>query len=342
MSRTVRVSIFTTLCLVLFLVPACRKNRFKINPEKISLTLSYRHLEWDLFPPGTRNPDAVLADIQKKYPDFYRDYFAGVLRLGNPDDPEFNVPLAGFLNDVYIKQLADEAALVYGKTDDLEKTLTDAFRRYHHFLPEATIPKVVFCITALNYAVVATDSVMAIGLDMFLGGDFEPYRALGYPDYLCNRKDKAHMIPEVLTGWLMSEFPKDINKLSMIDHMVYKGKIAFMVQVMLPDVSDEFLFGFTKEQVEFIAANEAQIWGNLIEKKLLFTEDKKEIQKIMEEAPFAAGMPREVPGRIGVWVGRNIVKSYLEKNENVSLENLMNNEDYKTIFTRSGYKPKYK
>ncbi len=342
MNSTVRVFIFAAIGLVIFLMPACRKNRFEINPEKINLALNYRHLERDLFPPGTRNPDAVLADIQKKYPDFYRDYFAGVLRLGNPDDQEFNVPLAGFLNDVYIKQLADEAALVYSQTDDLEKTLTDAFRRYHHFLPQATVPKVVFCITALNYAVVATDSVMAIGLDMFLGSDFEPYRALGYPDYVCKRKDKPHMIPEVLTGWLMSEFPKDINRLSMIDHMVYKGKIAFMVQVMLPDISDEFLFGFTKEQVEFIAGNEAQIWGNLIEKKLLFTEDKKEIQKIMEEAPFAAGMPREVPGRIGVWVGRNIVKSYLEKNENVSLENLMNNEDYKTIFTRSGYKPKYK
>ncbi len=342
MKRYTRALVAVCAGILLLTISSCRKNRFKVNPDKVNLTVDFRHLDRDLFPPGKRNADEILSVIKQRYPDFYRDYFMGVLRLGNPDEPEFNVPLAGFLNDVYINQLADETALVYAKTDDLEKELTDAFRRYHHFLPQATVPRVVFCITAMNYAVVATDSVMAIGLDMFLGKDFEPYKALGYPDYLCRRKDKHHMLPEVITGWLMSEFPRDINKLSMIDHMVYRGKIAFMLQVMMPDVSEEHLFGFTKEQVEFITYNEAQIWGHLIENKLLFSEDKKEIQKIMEEAPFAAGMPREVPGRIGIWVGRNIIKSYLKKNENISLEALMADEDYKAIFTKSGYKPKYK
>lgn len=321
---------------------ACKKNKYKVNTDEVKLEVDYRRLDRDLFPTPKQTTDEVLKNVKAKYPDFYRQYFIGVLSLGNPDLPEFNVPLAGFLNDVYINQLVDEVNKTYSQTASEEKVLTDAFKRYHTFVPEAQIPKVVFCISGLNYSVVATDTVMAIGLDMFLGSNFEPYKALSFPDYILKRKNKEHMVPEVLQGWLLSEFPKDPTKTTLVDNMVYSGKIMFLLGIMLPDYEDDRLFGYSKETTDFIEDNEAQIWAYYLENKLLFIEERKEIMKYMDEAPFAAGMPREVPGRIGMWTGRNIIKSYLENNPDVTIAQLMADNDYKAIFTKSKYKPRFK
>lgn len=319
----------------------CKQDKYAVDTDAVQLDIRYRRLDRDVFQTPKASADEVLKTVKEKYPDFYREYFAGVVRLGDPDQPEFNVALAGFLNDVYINQLVDEVNLIYSQTEPIEKELTDAFKRYHTFVPEAVVPDVVFCVTALNYSVVATDSVMAVGLDMFLGSNYEPYQALSFPDYILYRKNKEHLVPETLLGWLLSEFPKDGSKNSMVDFMVYHGKIMFLLDIMLPQYEDDRLFGFKPEALAFAEENEAQIWAYFIEKKLLFTEDRREIMKYMEEAPFAAGMPREVPGRIGLWVGRNIIKSYLENNPDVSVAQLMANTDYKAIFTQSKYKPRY-
>lgn len=320
----------------------CKRDKYKVDVDKVPLEMRYRRLDRDVFRTPKATADEVLAKVKADYPDFYRPYFSGVLGLGDPDRPEFNVPLAGFINDVYINQLVDEVNKTYSQTEPLEKELTAAFKRYHAFVPEAAVPDVVFCISALNYSVVATDSVMAIGLDMFLGRNFEPYRALSFPDYILYRKDREHLLPEVLQGWLLSEFPRDPSRNALVDHMVYTGKIMFLLGIMLPGYDDEKLFGYTPEAVRFIRENEAQVWAYFIENKLLFTEDKREIMKFVDEAPFAAGMPREVPGRIGIWVGRNLVRSYMDSNPGVTVAQLMADNDYRAIFTQSKYKPRYK
>ena len=321
---------------------SCKEDKYKVDTEKVQIDVSFRRLDRDLFPLEKKSADEILREVKSKYPDFYPEYFGGVLSLGNPDVPEFNIPLAGFLGDIYIKQLVDEVNKNYSQTEPQEKELTDAFKRYHTFVPGAVVPNVIFCISGLNYSVVATDSVLAIGLDMFLGSDFEPYKAMSFPEYILARKNKEHLLPEVLQGWLLTEFGKNPTKNSLVDHMVYQGKIMFLLGIMLPQYGDDKLFGYSKETVAFIEGNEAQIWASLLEKKLLFVEDKREIMKIMDEAPFAAGMPREVPGRIGMWVGRNMVESYMENNPSVTIPQLMADDDYKTIFTKSKYKPRLK
>lgn len=318
----------------------CKRDKYKVNTDEVKLTVDFRRLDQDLFPTPKPTPDELLKNIKAKYPDFYREYFMGVIELGNPDSPEFNIPLAGFTSDVYINQLVDEVNKNYGRTDDIEKQITDAFKRYHTFVPEATVPKVVFCISKLNYSVVATDSVMAIGLDMFLGSRYEAYHALNFPDYILYRKNKENLVPETLQGWLLTEFPRNPTKTSLVDFMVYHGKIMFLLGIMLPDLNDERLFGYTPEAVAFIKENEGQVWGHFVEQKLLFTEDRRDIAKYMDEAPFAAGMPREVPGRVGIWTGRNMIRSYMESNPEVTVAQLMADDDYKGIFTRSKYKPR--
>jgi len=46
------------------------------------------------------------------------------------------------------------------------------------------------------------------------------------------------------------------------------------------------------------------------------------------------------PGRIGQWIGWEIVKEYMKENKEVSLPELMDMGDAQRLFKESGYKPK--
>ena len=59
-------------------------------------------------------------------------------------------------------------------------------------------------------------------------------------------------------------------------------------------------------------------------------------------APFSKfylEIDNETPGRIGQWIGWQIVRAYVQNNPDISATQLLKT-DYKTIFEKSKYKPK--
>ena len=83
------------------------------------------------------------------------------------------------------------------------------------------------------------------------------------------------------------------------------------------------------------------MWSYLVEEKLLYDNNIKNYQRFIEDAPFTKfylEIDRESPGRVGQWLGWQIVKSYMENNE-VTLDQLLKTEPT-TIFNKSKYKPK--
>ena len=61
-------------------------------------------------------------------------------------------------------------------------------------------------------------------------------------------------------------------------------------------------------------------------------------QKFLAERPNVYEIGDKCPGRIGAWVGWQIVNEYMEKS-NVSVQQLMEQTDHNEIFGKSGYKP---
>jgi uncharacterized protein YjaZ len=58
----------------------------------------------------------------------------------------------------------------------------------------------------------------------------------------------------------------------------------------------------------------------------------------MVDGPFTSSFSQESPARTGAWLGWQIVKAYMKKN-NVSLKQLLDNVDSQEILEKSGYKP---
>ena len=59
----------------------------------------------------------------------------------------------------------------------------------------------------------------------------------------------------------------------------------------------------------------------------------------MNDAPFTAPVSQDSPGRLGTWLGWQIVDSYMKKNQNIGLKNLMDENNYQKILEESGFKP---
>ena len=111
------------------------------------------------------------------------------------------------------------------------------------------------------------------------------------------------------------------------------------MDAMLPDTHDSIKIGFTKEQLDFCKKNEAHIWSLFIDKNLLFSTEQSKYLKYINEGPTTNGLPKESPAMLGVWVGWQVVKKYMNDNPTITLKQLMEEKDSQKILTKSKYKP---
>jgi len=120
----------------------------------------------------------------------------------------------------------------------------------------------------------------------------------------------------------------------MIDH----GKSYYLLSKLLPCTSENILIGYTEEEWKESFENDAIIWANFVENKLLYETNHQMKQKFLGERPNVYEIGEKCPGRIGRWLGWQIVKSYVDQT-GVSVQGLMNETDANKLFSASKYKP---
>ena len=125
----------------------------------------------------------------------------------------------------------------------------------------------------------------------------------------------------------------------LMDNMLFRGKVMYLLSIVMPNEKPENLMGYTPEQWKWSTKYEKENWAAIIDQKDLFSTDIQLIRKYMNDAPFTAPISQESPGRLGTWIGWQIVKSYMEKNTQISLTDLMKDNNYQKMLEDSGYKP---
>ena len=92
--------------------------------------------------------------------------------------------------------------------------------------------------------------------------------------------------------------------------------------------------------MQWCAEYEPRIWAHLVDQELLYTTEYMNINKWINQAPFVAGIPKDSPGRLGQWVGWQIVRKYMQEKPETTLIQLITNQDSQYILAQSKYKPK--
>jgi hypothetical protein len=229
---------------------------------------------------------------------------------------------------------------VFPSMDSLEKELSRAFKHYHYYFPGKEIPAVYTFISGFNQSIAVADSILAIGLDKYLGKNSEVYVQLMVDQYLRNTMRKEMIVSDCMKAWGSTEFPMpDSVPGNVLSNMLFHGKVVQFQRQMMPGLHDTLLLGFTEKELEWCEEYERMMWEYLIENNLLYETDYMVINKLVNPAPYTSYFTRESPGRAAVWMGWNIVKEYMKAAE-VGLDELMDDHDYQKMLRESRYRPR--
>lgn len=275
-----------------------------------------------------------LLFLLEKYPEIANK----VMEQGSyPNADSLAQELLRANQDSTFQALNAAVAKEFADVSDIKVELEQAFAYLKSYYPDFKAPKVYTYVSGFGLDLLVEEDILVIGLDYFLPGDhvFQP----DLPKYIASRYERKYLVPMIVLA-ISSRYneidPKDNTLLA---EMVYYGKAYHFVKSILPCTSDQYLIGYTPEQIQACWDNEDLIWTHFIENELLFETNPFEIRKYIGEAPSTDAISMDAPGRIGRWIGWNIVEEYAIQ-QDLSLPELMRESDAKKLFKDSGYRPR--
>lgn len=326
--------------IIIIAVQGCKQNRFdSVSTPKNVESVTIVRFEKELFAMNPDSLEKLYFTLAQRYPNFSKLFTEGIIRIGKSDSPDFYKYLRLFLTDTMVQNANRMVGNTFPTNADFEKKIQDAFVRYSYFFPGKPLPRVYTYISGYNLSLAIDDSLVAVGLDRYLGKNTIQYSLMGIPIYLQRKMHPDKVPSDAMRAWFYSVFPFNDSINNLLSNMIYEGQIMYLTKRMLPQQPDSLIFGFTPQQYKWCLSNEAPMWTNLIEKKLLFTTNTLDINKMINDAPFTSGFPKESPGRAAVWIGYRIVERFMELNKNIDLQELMKIKDYQYILNMAKYKP---
>ena len=325
----------SVLIYTIVLITSCGRNPQQVDVSAIAVKVKAERLEQDLFSSGGQN----ISMLENKYGNYFDLYCYKLIQTGSPDTVLLKERLLDFTSDADLKEIYGVSESIFHDFSPIEIQLTDALKHYNYYFPQKLIPKIITFISGFNYAIVAADSALGVGVDMYLGSESKFYPALQFPHYKIARMRKEYIAVDCMRGWAQSEWEEDNSQNDLLSQMIYSGKILFFIDAMMPDVPDTIKTGYTASQLKWSNENEKNTWSFFIDQKLLYSSDQNQIIKFLNDGPTTNGFPKESPGSIGQWLGWKIVQAYMKNNSAVTLSQLMSGNDSKRILNDSKYKP---
>jgi len=331
-----RLLIITVL---IFLSGACRKDPYHLSIPETSLHISIKRLEVDLF---ALDPDSIMEKVpvfHDKYGAFFDLFNYQIINIGGTGQVTYPQYLTLFLTDYLNNEVSRKTMELYPDLSWLEEQLSDAFGRYKYYFPEKQIPAVYTFISGFNQSIVIGDSILAIGLDKYLGTDCYYYKRLGLQKYMIKNMFKDKIVTDCISAWCSTEFIYNDSVDNILSNMIYQGKIWYLTKSLLPDQPDYLVTGFSPEELDFCRKNEGRMWEYLVEHKILFMSDRLTIQKFAGNGPFTKDFGTKSPAKASSWIGWRIVENYAARNHSITMKELMNEDDFQKILSLSRYNP---
>ncbi len=318
---------------VLLVLSACQSDFDAPDVSHIPMNVELIRLEKAL--QTAKNPQDIVKVAQKN-PTYFLDYQK---RSGVPAQ----TMIADFYRisqSPYIDTLTQATNQYFGQMTDIQEEYKQAFRYVKHYFPTFMPPKIYTNVTGYGNDIFVSDSLLIVGLDFFLGKN-APYQPPNVPEYILQRLQKNYIVPTSCL-FLSNKYNATLGQngsTSMLDDMIYYGKSYQFVRMTNPQVPDSVITGYTAKQTEEVKANAEFLWAHFVEKDLFYEKSHLLKNKYLGESPFTHAISSECPGRIGRWLGWQIVRAYLKNNPDVSLSDLMKNTNTQEIFRKSNYRP---
>lgn len=330
-----RKSIYLFILLLGF--SSCTNNSFRrLNFDVSDLDIpnfKIERYEQDLFNVDTLNFLNGINKIQQKYKPFL-----GAENLNT----ESIQPLFNYVTNPKIIKLSNVVKYNYKDISDLEEEIKNAFQYYQYYFPKSNLPIVYTYISGLQFEspVQLSAEAMVIGLDLYLGSDFNEYKTLGIPAYKSARMTREHIAVDCMKAFARIHLYENRRQNNFLDEIIENAKLLYFLDAMLPKKADHLKIGYTQSQLKWCIENEQNIWAFFIDKQLLYSANYEINRKFIQDGPFTLAFSKEAPAMIGNWIGWQIIRSYMNNNPDVSLPDLLKETNAQKILKQSGYKPR--
>lgn len=333
------IQLFFIIFLTAFLF-SCKQNPLKVDISKIEKEIEVVRFDNELFSVNDNDIINSVVEISNKYPEFFDLFTYKVIQVGGIGDTLFFEAIKHFLTDTMILNVKKLVDTEFPDFDKTEKQLVKAFKYFQYHFPDKQLPTIFAYVSGFNQSVVTAENIIGISLDKYLGRDCGYYKLLNStPQYKILNMHKEKIASDVAYAWAVTEFEYTNKTTTLLDNMIHHGKLMYFVDAMLPEMHDSLKIGYTGLQNEWCKRNEAQMWSQLIENKMLYSNKRMDVIRYINNSPTTSGFPLESPGRTGVWIGWQIVREYMKKHPDITLLELMQNSNYQQILNDSKYFP---
>ncbi|MEN8117284.1 MAG: hypothetical protein ABFS16_09915 [Bacteroidota bacterium] len=327
-------------CILVIFSLACKRNPLKVDISDIKGDVEVVWFSDELFSLQGKDTLEVLVELHNSYPDFFNLFTYRVINIGGIDDEHFEELMSIFITDTLIQEVKNMIDHEFSDFDKLEKELKKAFKYYQFHFPNKKLPTIYTYISGFNQSVVTAENIIGISLDKYLGRDCEYYQQLNTtPQYKILNMHKHKLLSDVAYAWGITEFEAPAAPTNLLGNMIQQGKLMYLVDAMLPEMHDSLKIGYTGKQLGWCEMNEPQMWTYMIEKEMLYSTQRMDVVRYINDSPTTSGFPLESPGRTGIWIGWQIVRQYIKENPEITLPELMKNYNYQEILNYSGYSP---
>lgn len=332
------MNFFVRAVLVLFIpvVYSCgtHHDRFHVDVSKIKIEkVNIKRYERALFSIDLNNLKSELEKLQPDFPMF----------LDGDLNDTFNIfRISNYLSDTVLTATNRDCEKNFSDISGLEQELTNAFIYYRYYFPERAQPDIYTYISGFDYEspVRLYENYLLIALDMYMGTDYHRYKNLGLPLYILQRFGKENITSDCIKQMARNETDSRKVGPDLLDLMLNEGKVIWYCKAMMPELPDSVLLNLSYAQLKWVDDNEAKVWAFIIENNMLYSQDMQNLKKLMGEAPFTSYFGDDSPPRLGHYIGWRIIESYMNKNPEITLAELMKSYDAQEVLNNSGYKPK--
>ena len=334
---------FTIFILFILIIGGSSCGRMQNNPAQNAqdIILPMERLDQVLFNLDTIHINDSLLDSHTRYPFISEVLLKQMLAI---DSSNSETALLSFLTayrPIFTAvQKINAPATMHPKLQSL-------FKYLHYYFPDYPLPKkIIYFIGPLEgFGNSIGLDYMAIGLQMFLGDTSSWYQSDQFKKYFppyISRNFTPHFIPITAAKNLLQDIAPNSNVTrGLIIEMIELGKRQYILKKILPQSDDADLFGYSAAQYAATMKAEQDIWNYLLKMNFVYSKDPKVTSQLLSEGPFSIYFGNEIPGNVGVFIGSQIVKSWIAQQSEQDQSNLIAllQMPAEKIFAESKYKP---
>jgi hypothetical protein len=254
------------------------------------------------------------------------------------NDPAAFFPLLKeyFANEALLK-IYQDAITTYDDVSVYEDKLAAVDALIGENFPGKRLPRLAMHVSGFRANVIIVDNMISLSVYKYLGSGYPAYATFFQP-YERLQMQPADIVKDYIKAWLISSVIKpDTENGNLLAAMIDEGKILYALSVLLPDEDTGNLTGYTPEQTEWCKNNEKNIWQTIVKQNYLYSTDHMLITRLINDAASTTVVSPQSPGRVGAWMGWQIVNRYADK-KGFLLEDILS-MDAHTILKGAKYNP---